>query len=33
MNEIKAPRAGTVSEILARDAEPVEYDEVLLVIE
>lgn len=33
MNEIKAPRAGTVTDILARDAEPVEYDEVLLVIE
>ena len=33
MNEIKAPRAGTVTRILATDAEPVEYDEVLLVIE
>ena len=33
MNEIKAPTAGTVKQILARDAEPVEYDEVLLVIE
>ena len=32
MNEIKAPSAGTVQEILARDAEPVEYDEVLMVI-
>ena len=33
MNEIKAPRAGVVKQMLARDAEPVEYDEVLLVIE
>ena len=33
MNEIKAPKAGTVKEILARDAEPVEYDEVLLIVE
>lgn len=33
MNEIKAPKAGTVKQIMARDAEPVEYDEVLLVIE
>ncbi|MBB4659859.1 acetyl-CoA carboxylase biotin carboxyl carrier protein [Parvularcula dongshanensis] len=32
MNEIKAPHAGTVKEILARDAEPVEYDETLLII-
>ena len=33
MNEIKAPQAGTVRAIHARDAEPVEYDEILLVIE
>ena len=33
MNEIKAPKGGTVSAIHARDAEPVEFDEVLLVIE
>ena len=33
MNEIKAPKAGTVRAIHARDAEPVEYDEVLMVIE
>ena len=33
MNEIKAPKAGIVRAIHARDAEPVEYDEVLLVIE
>ncbi|WP_031551048.1 acetyl-CoA carboxylase biotin carboxyl carrier protein [Parvularcula oceani] len=33
MNEIKAPSAGTVKEILARDAEPVEFDEVLLIVE
>jgi acetyl-CoA carboxylase biotin carboxyl carrier protein len=33
MNEIKAPVSGTVKEILARDAEPVEFDEVLMIIE
>ena len=33
MNEIKAPKAGTVRAIHAREAEPVEYDEVLMVIE
>jgi acetyl-CoA carboxylase biotin carboxyl carrier protein len=33
MNEIKAPRAGKVSAILARNAEPVEYDEPLLMLE
>ena len=32
MNEIKSPRAGTVTEILATDAEPVEFDEPLLII-
>ena len=32
MNEIKAPQAGTVRAIHARDAEPVEYDEILMVI-
>ena len=32
MNEIKAPHAGTVKEVRARDAEPVEYDEILLII-
>ncbi|WOI52114.1 acetyl-CoA carboxylase biotin carboxyl carrier protein [Parvularcula sp. LCG005] len=33
MNEIKATRSGTVVKILARDAEPVEYGEPLLIIE
>lgn len=33
MNEIKAPRAGKVIEILARNAEPVEFDEPLVVLE
>lgn len=33
MNEIKAPRSGKVIEILARNAEPVEYDEPLLILE
>jgi acetyl-CoA carboxylase biotin carboxyl carrier protein len=33
MNEIKAPRAGRILEILARNAEPVEYDETLLILE
>lgn len=33
MNPIKAPAGGTVTEILASDAQPVEFGEVLLVIE
>lgn len=33
MNAIKAPRAGKVAEILARNAEPVEYDEPLVILE
>nr|GGH96588.1 acetyl-CoA carboxylase biotin carboxyl carrier protein subunit [Aquisalinus luteolus] len=33
MNEIKAPKEGTVKEILAQDAEPVEYGEPLMIIE
>ncbi|MEO1658560.1 MAG: acetyl-CoA carboxylase biotin carboxyl carrier protein, partial [Pseudomonadota bacterium] len=33
MNEIKAPRAGRVLEILAKNAEPVEFDEALIVLE
>ncbi|HYG87388.1 MAG TPA: acetyl-CoA carboxylase biotin carboxyl carrier protein [Azospirillum sp.] len=33
MNPIKAPRGGTVSEILVADAQPVEFGEVLMVIE
>lgn len=33
MNPIKAPRGGTVAEVLVSDAQPVEFGEVLLIIE
>ncbi len=33
MNPIKAPRGGTVVEVLVSDAQPVEFGEVLLIIE
>ena len=33
MNPIRAPRSGTVKEILVQDATPVEFDDVLLIIE
>ncbi|MEM8936528.1 MAG: acetyl-CoA carboxylase biotin carboxyl carrier protein [Pseudomonadota bacterium] len=33
MNPIVAPRAGTVTKILVSDAQPVEFDEPLLIIE
>ncbi|HEY1606439.1 MAG TPA: acetyl-CoA carboxylase biotin carboxyl carrier protein [Allosphingosinicella sp.] len=33
MNQISAPRAGTVREILVVDAQPVEYDQPLVIIE
>jgi acetyl-CoA carboxylase biotin carboxyl carrier protein len=33
MNPIKAPRAGTVTQIFAANAQPVEYGEVLLILE
>lgn len=33
MNQIPAPRSGTVMEILVEDARPVEYGEALVVIE
>ncbi|KAB2699178.1 acetyl-CoA carboxylase biotin carboxyl carrier protein [Brucella haematophila] len=33
MNQIPAPRAGTVKAILIEDAQPVEYNEPLVVIE
>ena len=33
MNQIPAPRAGTVTQILVEDGRPVEYDEPLLIIE
>jgi acetyl-CoA carboxylase biotin carboxyl carrier protein len=32
MNPIRAPRAGVVRQVLARDAQPVEYGDVLLVV-
>lgn len=33
MNPIPAPKAGTVIEILVSDAQPVEYDEPLMIVE
>jgi acetyl-CoA carboxylase biotin carboxyl carrier protein len=33
MNPILAPRAGTVSQVLVLDAQPVEYDQPLVIIE
>ena len=33
MNQIPAPRAGRVSEILVEDGQPVEFDEPLIVLE
>ncbi len=33
MNQIPAPRAGTVTQILVEDAQPVEYGEPLMIIE
>jgi len=33
MNPIKAPKSGTVTDIFADDAQPVEYGEPLMVIE
>jgi acetyl-CoA carboxylase biotin carboxyl carrier protein len=33
MNQIPAPRAGTVVQILFEDAQPVEFGEPLLIIE
>lgn len=33
MNPIKAPKSGTVVEVCVKDAQPVEFGEVLLVIE
>jgi len=33
MNPIKAPRAGTVTQILVSDGQPVEYGEPLMIIE
>ena len=33
MNQIKAPRAGTVTQVLVESGQPVEYGEPLLVLE
>jgi acetyl-CoA carboxylase biotin carboxyl carrier protein len=33
LNQIPAPRAGTVSRILVEDGQPVEYGEPLMIIE
>lgn len=33
MNPITAPRAGTVGQILVQDAQPVEYDQPLVIVE
>jgi acetyl-CoA carboxylase biotin carboxyl carrier protein len=33
MNPIPAPKSGTVKQILVQDAQPVEFGEVLIVIE
>lgn len=33
MNPIAAPRSGVVKRILVQDAQPVEYNEVLLILE
>ncbi len=33
LNPIKAPRSGVVKKILVRDAEPIEFDAALLIIE
>ncbi len=33
LNPIRAPRGGSVKEILAKNGEPVEYGEVLLILE
>jgi acetyl-CoA carboxylase biotin carboxyl carrier protein len=33
MNQIPAPRAGTVKAVFVEDGQPVEYDETLLIVE
>ncbi len=33
MNTITAPRAGTVSQVLVQDAQPVEFDQPLVILE
>ena len=33
MNPIVAPKAGTVSQMLVQDAQPVEFDQPLVIVE
>ncbi|MEQ8966702.1 MAG: acetyl-CoA carboxylase biotin carboxyl carrier protein [Azospirillaceae bacterium] len=33
MNPIRAPKAGTVRQVLVKDAQPVEYGEILMIID
>ena len=33
MNPITAPRAGTVKQVLVQDAQPIEYDQPLVIVE
>jgi acetyl-CoA carboxylase biotin carboxyl carrier protein len=33
MNQIPAPRSGTVTQILVEDGQPVEFGEVMVIIE
>lgn len=33
MNQIRAPKDGVIKEIFCRDADPIEYDQVLMIIE
>jgi acetyl-CoA carboxylase biotin carboxyl carrier protein len=33
MNPIKSPRAGTVGQVLVKNAEPVEYGQPLIVVD
>jgi acetyl-CoA carboxylase biotin carboxyl carrier protein len=33
MNPITAPKAGTVSQVLVQDAQPVEFDQPLVIID
>jgi acetyl-CoA carboxylase biotin carboxyl carrier protein len=33
MNPIVAPRAGTVTHVLVQDAQPVEFDQPLVIVE
>jgi acetyl-CoA carboxylase biotin carboxyl carrier protein len=33
MNPITAPRAGTVKQVLVQDAQPIEFDQPLVIVE